>query len=152
MTINGIKTNVQALLVGSGLFSANSVQPAPQEGDSVLFDSYPAVSHYYHATTSDFATVSQNRRVIEYYVEIYLVTSETDSRVEFQKMYDLSDAVIQLFDNSRDLSSTSLGLTRACDIARPAGGEIMRVNTNDGVGLMMTIRLYCESDVAFNGS
>lgn len=151
MTISGIKDNVQALLVASDYFV--DVQPAPQKGDEYSFSGYPSVSHYYADTQSDFATVSQNRRVIEYVVEIILVTDqETDVETEFAEAYDLIDNVMQLFDETIDLSSSSLSLSRACDIMRPAPGELLPAMTNKGEGLLMTIRLFCEADTRFRNS
>ena len=61
-------------------------------------------------------------------------------------------AVIDKFDQSIDLSSTSLGLSRACDIMRPAPGSLEPVETDTGRGLKMTIRLFCEADITFRNS
>lgn len=147
MTIQGIKTNVQLILEDTGYFV--TVLPHPPEQDSD-FGGYPASAHYYADTESNYATVSQNRRVIEYIVELYLVVNtSTTPATEFTEAYTLIDNVIQRFDESIDLSDTTLGLARACDIMRPAPGELMRLNVTEGKGLMMTVRLFCESDVAF---
>ena len=147
MTIVGIKDNVQALLTDMGVFK--DVQAAPQVSDQAQFSGYPSAVHYYNNTESDFATVSQNRRVIEYLVEVYLVTNETDPAIELAKMYELVDQTVQMFDVSRDLSSDSIPLDRACDILRPAAGQLQRVATSEGEGLMATIHLFCESDTSF---
>lgn len=147
MTIQGIKTNVQALLEDSDYFV--DVTAAPQDG-TVKFTGYPSVSHYYNNTENDFATVSQNRRVITYDVMMYLVTPEgTNIETEFSQAYTLLDNVVALFDATKDLSDSSLGLSPACDIMRPATGSIMRVDTSEGTGLELNVRLYCETDVAF---
>lgn len=148
MTIKGIRDNVQALLTASDYFV--SVIPAPQKGEAYNFTGYPSVSHYYRDTQSDYATVSQNRRVIEYVIEMVLVVNKaTDVVTEFDEAYTLVDDVIQLLDESIDLSSAALSLTRACDIMRPAPGELLPTQTNKGEGLVMTIRLFCEADVRF---
>lgn len=160
MTITGIKDNVQALLealtwtTADGEISLNTVLPHPpsQESD---FAGYPAAAHYYVDAEGNYATVSQNRRVLQYVVELYLVTNgETDIETELNEAYALTDAVMQMFDESIDLSeglgkTLTPALTRACDIMRPVQGPLERVTTNTGEGLLMTIRLFCEADVRF---
>lgn len=147
MTITNISTNVQTLL--EDLDWLVTVLPHPPEKDD-QFAGYPSVAHYYSSTENNYATVSQNRRVIEYIVELYLVTPmTTEPADEFSQMYNHADNLIQMFDESIDLSSTSLGLPKACDIMRPVPGSLERITTNEGTGLMMTIRLVCEADVNF---
>lgn len=150
MTITHIKNNVQALLEETGRF--RNVIAGPQDGE-VVFTGYPSASHYYESTENNYATVSQNRRVIVYVIQMYVVTNE-DIETEFDEAYDLMDEIIQMLDETIDLSeglgnSTDPVLTRACDIMRPVPGEFRRVPTNLGDGLELTIRLYCEADVAF---
>lgn len=147
MTIQGIKTNVQVLLENTNEFVTVLPHPPSQEAD---FNGYPSAAHYYSDTENNYATVSQNRRVIEYVVELYLVTNEeTSLATEFTEAYDLIDRIIQMFDESIDLSNSALGLARACDNVRPAPGELQRIDTKEGTGLMMTIRLFCEADISF---
>lgn len=150
MKIVTISDNVQALLVDSGLFV--TVQPSPQESEAteVVFDGYPSVSHYYNGTASDFATTTQNRRAITHTVEIFLVTPDSvDVEQEFRQAYEMTDKVLDIFDRSIDLSSPDLGLPRACDVLRPVPAEPMRVSTNHGDGLMVTINLVCEADISY---
>ncbi len=147
MNISLISTNVQALLVATNKFV--TVLPHPPTED-VNFAGYPAAAHYYVDAESNYATVSQNRRVLEYIVELYLVTNdETTPTTEFTEAYALIDSIMQTFDESIDLSSTTLSLSPACDIMRPTPSELTRITTNEGTGLMMVIRLFCEADVAF---
>ena len=147
MTIQGISDNVDALLKASDLFE--DVEAAPQEGDQMVFSGFPSVSHYYSGTDSDYSTNTQHRRSITYTVEAVIVSPDTVTPVQrFKDAYKLADDVIQLFDASRDLSSSELNLTRACDILQPVPGELMRVATNHGDGLMITITLVCTADVA----
>lgn len=153
MTIKGIETNVQALLsamkynnngVMQSRFTTVLPHPPYQDAD---FDGYPSICHYYAATENNYATVSQNRRIIEYTVEIWLITADTAT--QYSEMNILMDQVVQMFDESQDLSSTSLNLTKACDIMHPAPAGMQRVSTNDSEGVVGTIRLFCEADVAF---
>lgn len=147
MTITKIKDNVQALLTATDSFV--TVLPAAPTSDA-SFAGYPASSHYYSDTQSDFATVSQNRRVIEYIVELYIVGDKSTTEAEkLSEAYALIDSIIHLFDVSMDLSDGDIPLTRACDIMRPSPGELVRVSTSEGEGYMMTVRLYCEADVTF---
>lgn len=152
MTIKGIRDNVQALLVGTEKFK--TVLPHPPTKDSD-FAGYPSAAHYYVDADSNPATVSQHRRIYEYVVELYLVTNaDTDSETEFEEAYDLTDDIMQMFDESIDLSE-GLGktldpiLTPACDIMRPTPSTLERITTNDGPGLLMTIRLFCEADTRY---
>jgi hypothetical protein len=144
MTITGIKDNVQALLDNMGDFV--TVLPCPPtETDN--FSGYPAASHYYENTDPQYATVSQNRRAIQYLVELYIVPDkETTEATLFGEAYELIDKTIQMFDESRDLSNVGLSLPRACDMLRAAPSSLERISTAEGDGLMMTIRLTCEGD------
>lgn len=147
MTITGISTNVQALL--DNMPELVTVLAAPPTSSS-NFAGYPSACHYYVNAESNYATVSQNRRVIEYVVELYVKTrNDTPTATELSRAYTLTDSVIQMFDESIDLSSVTLGLARACDIMRPTPANLERVQLGEGSGLMMTIRLFCEADVTF---
>lgn len=144
MTITQIATNVQALLLSSNYFATVLAYPPNSAGE---FAGYPSASHYYVNTANDPATVSQNRRVVEYHVEIWLPFDKV--KTDFSPMYAQMDNVIQLFDQSIDLSSQSLSLSPACDILRPAPGGLERVTVNEGDFLIGTVRLFCEADVMF---
>lgn len=147
MNITDISTNVQALLENTDDFVTILAHPPKDDTD---FAGFPAVCHYYSTAESNFATVSQNRRVYEYVVELYLQTdASTTPTTEYREAYALTDATMQMFDETIDLSSTALGLTRACDIMRPTPSELLPVQTNQGVALQMRLRLYCEADVSF---
>lgn len=152
MTIAGISANVDALLKSMTNFdSASVLNHAPDDNET--FGSYPAVAHYYTGTDPSYATVSQNRRVVDYIVEVYLIPDKaTDGSTVFNDMYALVDDVLNKFDKSQDLSDSVTPLTRACDIMRPAPAQLERVETNEGVGLMCTIHLYCEADITFTNS
>lgn len=150
MTITGVRNNVQALLLDSDKF-VTVLAHEPSEDNP--FAGYPSVAHYYADAESNFATVSQNRRVLEYVVELYLVTNEaTTLDDEFKEAYALLDDVMQMFDESIDLSSASIPLARACDIMRPTPSTLTRINLPEGPGFVATIRLFCESDVVFRNS
>lgn len=147
MTIQGISDNVQALLVDTGKF-VTVLDWEPEKTSD--FAGYPAASHYYVDTENDYATVSQNRRVIEYLVQIVLMGDEDTTPSDLKtQMYGLMDDIVQMFDETRDLSSSSPSLARACDIMRPAPGNLTKIVTNEGAGLLGEIRLYCEKDVTF---
>lgn len=147
MTISDVSTNVQALLANMDNFVSVISHPPTEKSN---FDGYPAAAHYYTDTQSDYATVSQNRRVLDYVVELYLVSSsDTSDATEFTEMYTLIDDVLNMFDRSRDLSDSSLSLARACDIMKPTPGALNRIETDAGTGLMCTLHLYPEADVTF---
>ena len=150
MTITKIKENVQALLVATDYFVTVLPGAPEQESD---FAGYPSASHYYTTTDNAYATVSQNRRIIEYVIDMYIVAPAAVSLAdEYSRAYTLIDNVIDMLDKTIDLSEglgVTIGLTEACDIMRPAPGNLMRVTTGEGDGLMLSIRLFCESDVSF---
>lgn len=144
MTLNGIRTNVQALLVDNDSFV--TVLDAPPTGEDD-FAGFPAAAHYMSDINSEYATVSQNRRTVEWNVELYLVTpSSVSASNQFQQMYTLVDAIIQMFDVTRDLSSTSLSLSPACMNLRAVPSRLERIDTKEGKGLMCTVSLFCEDD------
>lgn len=150
MTITGIRNNVQALLEDTGKF-ATVLSHEPT--DDVKFAGYPSASHYYAGSESGYATVSQNRRVYEYVVELYLVTNEaTTAETEYGEVYALIDDIVQMFDESIDLSSSALSLSPACDIMRPTPSDLQRVRLDEGPGFVATIRLFCESDISFRNA
>jgi hypothetical protein len=139
MTIAGISTAVHTILEDSNKFVTVLDHAPEQEND---FEGYPSVSHYYQGTQADYATVSQNRRLVEYTIELYLVTNASDNSTQLSEMYTLADEVIDLFDKSIDIND-------ACDLMRPAPGQLYRRSTKEGMGYAFTIQLFCESDIAF---
>lgn len=147
MTISGVSTNVQALL--ADMSQLVTVIPHPPSKD-VNFDGYPSAAHYYAGTQSNFATVTQNRRQIQYTIELYLVVNtETTPADEFAQAYSLIDAVVDMIDESVDLSSQILSLSPACQWVRPVPSTLERIETAEGVGLLATINLIAEDDIAF---
>ena len=157
MTIKKISENVGVLLQNlknlDNITDFVTVLPAPPDKEAD-FAGYPSASHYYGNTQSDYATVSQNRRVIEYIVELYIIGNKNTvlSDLLQNEAYPLLDRVIQMFDQSVDLSNTGLGLTRACELMRPTPGTIERIETNEGKGWSMQISLFCEADITFRDS
>jgi hypothetical protein len=145
MTIKGISDNVQALLEDTDSFV--TVLPGPPEADSD-FAGYPSAAHYFTGAENEYATVSQNRRRVNYVVELYIVpdSSTTFTTMMSTEAYPLLDSIIQMFDESQDLSSDTIPLSRACDIMKPAPGRIARIETKEGDGVMITIDLFCEGD------
>lgn len=150
MTISGVRDNVHALLQASDKF-VTVLAHEPSEDSP--FAGYPSVAHYYVDAESNFATVSQNRRVLEYVIEIYMVTNAaTSADNEFKEAYALLDSTMQMFDESIDLSSPTIPLARACDIMRPTPSTLSRINLPEGPGFVANIRLFCESDITFRNS
>lgn len=146
MTVQQISTNVQKILEDSDLFV--NVEAAPQEGDTIHFEGYPSAFHYYSATQPQVSNITQHKRTINYTVQAVVVVPDGTSSVdEFKAAYSLVDSLIQLFDQSQNLKVADL--PRACDILSPTPGEMSRVDTNDGVGLLVTINLSCTADVTF---
>lgn len=157
MTIKKISQNIQSLLESlKGESNENvfvTVLSSPPESEN-SFNGYPAASHYYVNTDPTYATVSQNRRIIEYLVEIYVVSDKATKMEDLlvDELYPLADRVIQMFDESIDLSNSSLGLTKACDIMRPAPADITRIATEEGDGWQINVRLFCEADITFRNT
>lgn len=147
MTITGLKTNIQALLDGMTDPNFVNVIAHPQDDES-QFSGFPSVTHFYSNTISDYATVSQNRRVHQWSIYIYIVTPEDQGDI-YTRAYDIVDRVVQMFDESIDLADSDLSLAKACDILRPVPGELGKFSTEQGEGLIAEINLYCEADVAF---
>lgn len=143
MTIRQIKTNVQEILENTDTFV--DVLAAPQEGETLQFNGYPSAFHYYENTDPSVSTITQNRREIQYTVNIVMVRPGDEAESEFDAAYELIDSILQTFDASVNLKVGDQ--PRACDILRPVPGELARVQTNDGLGLMATIRLTCAADV-----
>lgn len=147
MTISGISENIHTILTDSDLYVSVLAAP-PTEDDN--FSGYPSASHFFVGAESEYATVSQNRRRYEYVIETYLVTnSDTPTATELAEIYDLTDSLVQLLEESQDLSSASLGLIRACDMMRVSPSVLERVQTPEGTGLRLAVRLFCESDISF---
>lgn len=143
MTITGIKDAVQALLAGTDDFV--SVLPHPPKEDTT-FGGFPSVCHYYSDSDTSVATVMENKRILEYVVELYLKVPATKTATEeFAEAVGLIDTVMQLFDTSNDLNN-------ACDFLHPTPGRLERVTTAEGDALIMTFTLFCESDVTFTNS
>lgn len=160
MTVQGIANNVQAILEASNIFA--TVVPAPPEMtaygvdvngnplEKIVFNGYPSVAHYYNGHQNEYATVKDNRRIIPYVVDIVLVTPSTMNNINRHKAINkMADDITALFDSTYDLSSTALGLSKACDQLRPAGAELSRVMTSDGDGILLTFTLYCMADIQF---
>jgi len=150
MTITGVSDNVQALLEATDKFT--NVFPH-EPTDETKFTGYPSAAHYYMNTESSYATVSQNRRILEYIVELYMqVDAATTEADRYKEAYTLIDSIVQTFDESIDLSSDTIPLAKACDIMRPAPGELQQIKLDDGIGFVATIRLFCESDITFRNT
>lgn len=141
MTIVGISDAVQALLEGMTDPNFVQVNAAPESKDN-QFSGYPSVNHFYRDTENNFATVSQNRRVIQHSVFIYLLFTGKTEDEKWRNAMGIVDKVIQKFDESSDLDN-------ACDIMRPAPGQMSKEQLSGGEGLVIEITLYCEADVTF---
>jgi hypothetical protein len=147
MTIDNIADNVQTILENMSDPEFVDVLDHPQE-ENAQFNGYPSVSHFYERTESNYATVSQNRRVINYLIFVYVVTPEDEGAI-LRRTYNIVDKIVQRFDETTDLSDSELNLSRACDIMRPVPGEMGKITTDKGTGYLAEIRLFCEADVTF---
>ena len=141
MTITGISEAVQEILEGVTSPEFVNVYPNPESKDTV-FDGYPSATHFYQRTENGYATVTQNRRVIEYSVFVYLLLVGTTETERWLNGMSMVDKIVQVFDESVDLNG-------ACEIMRPTIGEMGKVNTTAGEGLLVEITLYCEADTTF---
>lgn len=142
MTISGISSAVQAILVATDEFST-VLNHAPTSDEN--FDGYPAVFHYYNSAESNFATVSQNRRIIEYVVEVWIQSVAATESEKYLEAYTLMDTLMDVFDQAIDLNN-------ACDIMRPTPSNLERVALTEGEGFRAEIRLFCEADITFRDS
>lgn len=141
MTIIGVSGAVQTLLNGLSDPDFVNVIPAPESEDS-KFTGYPSARHFYQGTEPSYATVTQNRRVIEHSVFIYLLYVGKTEEEKWANATDKLDKVIQAFDESVDLNG-------ACDIMRPTPGRLSKVSVANGEALVAELTLYCEADLTF---
>jgi len=144
MTIKGISDATQALLKSMTTPKFVDVFPAPESKDT-KFTGYPSVVHFYENTENGYATVTQNRRVIKHNIYVYMVGVGDNEIEKWQNGIEMVDKIIQEFDESIDLGG-------ACDIMRPAPGEMSKASLGGGEGLIAEIILYCEADVTFRNA
>ena len=144
MTIVGISDAVQTIL--NGLTDPDFVDViAAPESENSKFSGYPSARHFYIGTESSYATVTQNRRVIQHTVFVYLLFVGKTEAEKWRNATGTLDKVIQKFDESIDLNG-------ACDIMRPAPGQLSKIDTQAGEGLIAEINLFCESDMTFRNA
>ena len=142
MTIAGVSAAVQEILESvDAPVAFVDIQAAPESSDQ-HFNGYPSATHFYVNTENNYATVTQNRRVIQYNVYVYMVSNAKTEAQKWASGYAFVDSVIQKFDESIDLNG-------ACDIMRPAPGRMSKESLTNGEGLVAEIILYCEADVTF---
>lgn len=141
MTIKNLKTEIQSYLEqikSDGDVPLKDILTAPAD-QNTDFSGFPSVSHMYTNMESDYATVSQNRRVVEWTLLVYHLstTSLTDG---YDDIYGYMDTLIQKFDETQDLNG-------ACVELRPVPGSLDAASTDRGHQLVGEIRLMCEDDV-----
>ena len=147
MKITDISNNVQTLLSNIADPSLVTVLPYPQD-ETNNFDGYPSATHFYTGTESDYATATQNKTIYKYSVFVYVFTNEDQAGL-YTRAYNLMEDIVQMFAESIDLSSTVLGLARACDFLRPALGEMGTFTTGQGTGIVGEINLFCSADKTY---
>lgn len=135
---SAIKTLLEAVEVDSVAVFQQVLEAPPESAD--VFTGYPSAYFVYDTYESDYSTNEENRRLTVWSIYIYSYTKSLDAEAHFAKMYKIIDATIQKLDESYDLDG-------ACDFVTPVPGELDRVDTETGVGLLANIRLRCWSDV-----
>lgn len=138
---NALKPVLEAIEVdGDVLFVPADVIPHPPTNDQGNdFSAFPAVSYYYDGNDSDYATVSANRRDLVFAMYIYCIWAKKPLSDQYAAAYKIIDAVIDALDKSDDLGISDVML-------RPAPGELRRIATDRGTGLMCHIRLVAAYD------
>lgn len=141
MTIINIRDEIQTYLEtiktnGDAPLKDILKAPSSQESD---FTGFPSVSHFYTNMENDYATVSQNRRVIEWTVLVYHFNTSSLSD-GYGEIYGYMDTLIQKFDETQDLNG-------ACAELKPVPGSLEAASTDRGHYLVGEIRLMCEDDI-----
>lgn len=141
--INDISTALMPVLSaievdGDTLF-ADVIAHPPTNDQGNDFAGFPAISYFYDGTDSDYATVTANRRDVIFAIFIYGIWENKPVAEQYPAMYTIVDAVLDALDKSDDLGISSVML-------RPVPGEMRRVATDRGSGLMCHIRMVASYD------
>jgi hypothetical protein len=116
----------------------------PQD-ESTAFSGYPSATHFYRETSSNYSTVSENRRRITYDIFVYLQSPNKTLQQLYQEAYLLIDAVQDEFDKTEDLIFEG---DVVADFVTPVPGSLGREDVSQGVILIANIRLELNGDVA----
>jgi hypothetical protein len=143
---NALKPVLEAVEVdGDTIFAQADVIPHPPTNDQGAdFSAFPAVSYFYDGTESDYSTVTENRRDVVFALYIYCIWEAKALAEQYPAAYKVVDAVIDALDMSNDLGIDAVML-------RPVPGEMRRVSTDRGTGLMCHIRLVASYDRQVQG-
>ena len=130
---------------GDIIFAPADVIPHPPTNDQGNdFSAFPAVSYFYDGTDSDYSTVTENRRDVVFAIYVYMIWQDKDLSEQYPAAYKVVDAVIDALDMSNDLGIDAVQL-------RPIPGEMRRVQTDRGTGLMCHIRMIASYDRQVQG-
>lgn len=116
--------------------------PTDDQGND--FAGFPSASHFYDGSDADYATVQDNRRDYIFSLYIYAIWQDKPLADQYALAHKYMDAVVDRLDMSDDLGISQLML-------RPVPGELRRVQTDRGTGLMGYIRLVCSYDRDVSG-
>ncbi len=128
---------------GESLF-VDVIPHPPTDDQGNDFNGFPSAAHFYDGTDSDYSTVTENRRDIVFAVWIYAIWQDKPLADQYALAHKYMDAVLDKLDQSGDLGINDLML-------RPAPGELRRVSTDRGTGLVSYIRLVCSYDRQVGG-
>ena len=146
--IEDISTALQTLLPtiqvdGESLF-VDVIPHPPTDSQGNGFTGFPSAAHFYDGTDSDYSTVTENRRDVVFALWIYAIWQDKPLPDQYALAHKYMDAVIDALDQSGDLGINQLML-------RPVPGELRRVSTERGTGVMSYIRLVCSYDRQVQG-
>lgn len=146
--IEDISTALQTVLAGiqhegESLF-ADVIPHPPTDDQGNDFSGFPSASHFYDGTDSDYSTVTENRRDVVFAIYIYAIWQDKPLADQYSLAHKYMDLVLDALDQSEDLGISNL-------ILRPVPGELRRVATDRGTGLMSYVRLVASYDRQVTG-
>ena len=115
----------------------------PQDS-SDAFSGYPSCTHFYRETQSDYSTVTENRRTINYDIFFYVRSPNKTLQQLYQEAYLITDAILNDFDKTSDLL---LDGDVVADFVIPVPGILAREDTTDGLTLIGSVGLQLMGDV-----
>lgn len=141
---SALTTVLTAVQLDSEALFVDVLPHPPTDDQGNDFVGYPSVSHFYDGTQSDYATVTANRRDVIFSIYIYGIWQDKKLAAQYALAHRYMDAVLDALDKSDDLGINQLML-------RPVPGELRRVATDRGTGLMGHINLVASYDRDVSG-
>lgn len=137
---HAIRDKIVELLEGVTLDASSAFTTVSKEPRNT-FDGYPAATVVPSRIDSDYLTVAQNQREYGFAVSMYYPLSETEWSTAIEVMLRLTDACLDVLDQSIDLDGV-------CDFLRavPAEWEVV-TTTQDSSSLAVTLNIVAIKSV-----